>query len=293
MTRLTPTKSQLLLTLKDRQNVSLMLLKKLHEFCVANDIMYSLAYGTLIGAIRHKGFIPWDDDIDVMMLRPDYERFCATYKSEGTSLYCFQNNPECFIGFARICDDIYTNSSKNSWLCGGAFSGVWIDIFPIDSVEDDPDEYMEHYRLMQDYHVKSYKYRARLSGFDKTNKFRTNVLASVMKLPPFYQIYKKKAIAFMNEFVGQIKRVPFGTTGHYSQLAIPGAGSKNYLKPEWFDNFVQVDFEDGRFYVMEGYDPVLCCAFGDYMQLPPEDQRTPLHESQHFFWKRFYDKSTV
>lgn len=278
-------KSRIPLSLKDRQNVSLMLLNKLHQFCVANDIKYSLAYGTLIGAIRHKGFIPWDDDIDVMMLRPDYERFCDTYRSEGTSLYCFQNNHECFIGFARICDDVYTNSIKNSWLCGGGFTGVWIDIFPVDSVEDNSDEYKAHYLLMQEYHGISYKYRARLNGVYKTNKFRTNLLASIMKLPPFHQIYKKKAISFMNKYVAQIKRVPFGSTDHYSQLAIPGTGSKNYLKAEWFNEFVLVEFEDYQYYVMAGFDQVLRCAYGDYMQLPPEDQRTPLHEYQFFYWK--------
>lgn len=278
-------KSRIPLSLKDRQNVSLLLLKKLHQFCIANDIKYSLAYGTLIGAIRHKGFIPWDDDIDVMMLRPDYDRFCATYHSEGTSLYCFQNNPECFIGFARICDDVYTYSVKNSWLCGGGFTGVWIDIFPVDSVEDDQDEYLAHYHLMQSYQGNSYKYRARLNGVYKTNKFRTNLLASVMKFPPLHQIYKKKAIIFMNEFVKQIKRIPFGSTNHFSQLAIPGTGSKNYLNVEWFKEFILVDFEDSQFYVMEGFDPVLRSAYGDYMQLPPEDQRAPLHDFQFFFWK--------
>ena len=285
MTRSVYKRNRHLLSLKDRQDVSLMLLKMLHGFCVQNNIRYSLAYGTLIGAVRHKGFIPWDDDIDVMMLRPDYERFCATFKVEGASLHCHQNKPDCFIGFARICDDVYTNSIKNSWLCGGGHTGVWIDIFPVDNVEDDPVTYDQHYRQMQFLHGDIYKYRARLNGIYKTNKLRTNILAAFLTLPPFHQILKKKAIRFVDKYINEMKRVPFGTTGHYSQLAIPGSGSKNYLDIEWFSDFILLDFEDSKFYVMKGYDAVLRSAYGDYMQLPPEDQRTPLHEYQFFYWK--------
>ena len=274
------------LSLKDKQDVSLYLLKKLHAFCEDNDIHYSLAYGTLIGAVRHKGFIPWDDDIDVLMLRPDFDRFCASFKMEGLSLHCHQNDPGCFIGFARICDDVYTRSIKNSWLCGGGYTGMWIDVFPVDSVEDDPDEYLAHYYKMQELHTGTYKYRARLNGIYKTNNFKANVLASILKLWPFHQIYKKKAVQYMDNFIKEIKRIPFGTTGHYSQLAIPGTGSKNYLKTEYFDDFVLLDFEGLKFYAMKDYDTDLRLAFGDYMQLPPEDQRTPLHEFQFFYWKK-------
>lgn len=279
-------KNRHLLSLKDRQDVSLMLLKKLHDFCVRNNILYSLAYGTLIGAVRHKGFIPWDDDIDVMMLRPDYERFCTTFSSKGTSLHCHQNEPGCFIGFARICDDVYTNSIKNSWLCGGGYTGVWIDIFPVDSVEDDLLTYEQHYHDMQKLHGELYKYRARLNGIYKTNKLKTNILAAILTLPPFHQILKKKAIQFVDNYIQEMTRVPLNSTHHYSQLAIPGSGSKNYLDSDLFSHFVLLDFEDSKFYVMEGYDSVLRNAYGNYMQLPPEDQRKPLHEYQFFYWKK-------
>ncbi len=79
------------LTLSDVKAVSLDILKDVHEFCIAHDIKYSLAYGTLIGAIRHKGFIPWDDDIDIVMPRPDFERFFKEYKSEKGIIVYLQN----------------------------------------------------------------------------------------------------------------------------------------------------------------------------------------------------------
>ena len=81
------------MTLEEIQQVSLEILKDVHRFCVENDIKYSLCYGTLLGAIRHNGFIPWDDDIDIMMPRPEYDRFIRLYQSEkGYKLFAAENN---------------------------------------------------------------------------------------------------------------------------------------------------------------------------------------------------------
>ena len=92
------------LTLKDLQQVSLELLVDVHEFCVNNNIRYSIAYGTLIGALRHKGFIPWDDDVDLMMPRPDYERFCHSFCSNKFKLIYYGNDKTALAGFARVVD---------------------------------------------------------------------------------------------------------------------------------------------------------------------------------------------
>lgn len=92
------------MTLREVQLFELGIRKDVHEFCMANHINYSLAYGTLIGAIRHKGFIPWDDDIDIVMPRPDYDRFCRTYKSQaGYEIFSpIQGNS--YLGYTRVCD---------------------------------------------------------------------------------------------------------------------------------------------------------------------------------------------
>ena len=80
------------LTLKELQQVSLDIIKDVHSFCVNNNITYSIAYGTLIGALRHKGFIPWDDDVDIVMPRPDFERFCREYRSDKLRLIYYGND---------------------------------------------------------------------------------------------------------------------------------------------------------------------------------------------------------
>ena len=136
------------MTLQDVQKVSLNILEKVHRFCVANNIRYSLSYGTLIGAVRHKGFIPWDDDIDIMMLRPDYEKFLSSFKMPGIGLMS-QHDPSSFIFYSTVYDTEKTYCVYRFPLCTSYTGGVAIDVFPIDYIEDDFTAFQHKLELLE------------------------------------------------------------------------------------------------------------------------------------------------
>lgn len=124
------------LTLRELQNEELNILKDVHSFCKKNNIRYSLYGGTLIGALRHKGFIPWDDDIDIIMPRPDYDRFCKNYKSVNYKVADMHSEKSFMLAFARVYDDKRTTSiSTYPWISKDV--GVWIDVFPADGLSLD------------------------------------------------------------------------------------------------------------------------------------------------------------
>ncbi len=274
------------LSLKELQSTSLQILKKVHEFCLKNEIKYSLAYGTLLGAVRHKGFIPWDDDIDIMMTRPEYERFCKSFKADGLNLYCHQNDPTCYLTYARVCDDVNTVSSKSSWRYGGGNTGLWIDIFPIDAVENNADQYKERYNKARYYYFKLFRFRAFLNGWAKENSLKLNCFAALLKIWPFSTIMKKKAYQFVDEAVRFQSEIPFGSTEQCSQITLPNSGSAKSISSAIFDSYRLMKFEDTSFFAVKDYDSILKNWYGDYMILPPESERIPAHHAWHsFFWK--------
>lgn len=272
-----------IMTLQEIQSVSLGILKDVHRFCMENDIHYSLAYGTLIGAIRHKGFIPWDDDIDVIMPRPDYDKFCSSYKSDRYRLLAnVQDGGGYMLAFARVCDCEKTSVDMLS-----PFSvervGVWIDVFPADSVSDDYPEFKKQYLKSEVLYAKANRARnARVRFSLKKQTFFYNIKLLAKKILTCRGIMVYRYVREQKEVA---KEVPYGTTGHWSQLCCCDDGVKSYHNMDVLSDFQMKPFEDEQFMVMKGYDGFLRNIYGDYMQLPPENERKPRFHSSVFYWK--------
>ena len=137
------------MTTKEVQQVSLDILKDFHNFCIKNGLHYSLSGGTLLGAVRHNGFIPWDDDIDVQMPRPDYDKLLHTYQSENGYKIYSRELPEfaeqkMFYTHARICDTSRTHvdTGIRPWISENV--GIWIDILPCDGISSDKNTAKTH-----------------------------------------------------------------------------------------------------------------------------------------------------
>lgn len=267
-------KSYKYLQLEDIKKISLEILKKVAKICDDNGFRYILAYGTLIGAIRHHGFIPWDDDIDIQMPRPDYERFLTymeTHHDELGNLRVFNRNntKNYFYGITRVCNtdfEIHTNNERD---CG---MGIFIDVYPLDGVGRTYEEAV--YRLI------------------KANRVNLNyVTDSVIKVAYTGSIHERlrKAIVRMlgakyyekkiEEILQSCNYEESNYLGIASWLDVPQVYNKTV-----FDNRVKVSFEDTEFYAPKDYDYVLRLIYGDYMKLPPKEDQAPHHG--YVAWKK-------
>lgn len=267
--------SQQYMSMQDIQKVSLNILKKTAEICDKQGIKYCLAYGTLIGAIRHKGYIPWDDDVDLMMMRPDYEKFLKYYAEHKEEFGCLEvmnmdNNPKYPYMITRVSDSRYTIKVKNERDCG---LGIFIDIYPIDGIGNSEEEAKA---LL----IKSCKYPSSIFlatrkyyhfGITKTWKKR------LIKVPAFIYTH----IMGKNYFVKKLNALLADLDYDHSEyVGCPAWTNFPYIdvyRKEWFEDLIKVPFEDGEFYAPREYDKVLRITYGDYMQLPPEKDRIYHH----------------
>lgn len=250
------------LSLRELQFAELEILKYFDNFCRENELKYSLAGGTLLGAVRHKGFIPWDDDIDVCMPRPDYEKFVSSFKHESLFI-THDRESNAKYPFTKILD-------KKVMLNHEGFSEVenlWIDVFPVDGLPENDKRLAKIYK-------KSTFYRKvigfnQVENFDKYHGRHNKIVAKLIGI--FAKIYGyKRAIRNSiklaqkydyekSDFVGAV------TWGCY------GVGER-MVKSE-YEKFIEMEFEGYNFFVMGCWDSYLHGIYGDYMQLPPEDKR--------------------
>lgn len=267
------------LSLKDLQQTALDILKDVHAFCVKNNLRYSLAYGTLLGAVRHKGFIPWDDDIDIYMPRPDYEKFFSIYKSENCVAV---HESQSYIAFGRVCDNKKTIVKTTlPWEKSNQL-GVWVDVFPIDGIDDVKAHFSQTIQSIDELLTKQLAARRSMPGLFYQK--------SPVKI--FKQFCRKAKYLFLNvQKVNQNiadfrSRIPYETANHCSQLVCNGNKDKEFFEKTIFENYTELDFEGEKLMAVKDWDTVLRMNFSDYMQLPPEEERVQ-HSSDHtkFYWK--------
>ena len=265
------------MTVKDIQMVSLDIMKDIHDFCVENSIKYSLQGGTLLGAIRHHGFIPWDDDIDIVMPRLDYERFCKTYKSKKGYQLVSRHNNESYVIFARICEMEKTLvKCEVPWT--NISTGVFVDIFPLDGAEDDYEMAAARMTQIKELFQKSLRVRGRFLKWADVHGVKEK-----MKLIAKRIVYQHSKV--FEEYEKRCLEIPYGSTNHYCNIAYLEYGMKEYHRTAVLEECVLHQFEDSQFYIMKGYDEALHEKFGDYMKLPPVEQRVTKHSVYKHYWK--------
>ena len=252
--------------------VSLDLLLELDRVCKKHNLKYFLMGGTLIGAIRHDGFIPWDDDIDVAMLREDYEKLLEIGPAEFNEPYFFQT-PETdenyYFSFAKLRN---SNTSGISY----AFryekfnQGIFLDIFPLDNclLGDLEDRFDKINKLVADNST-----YMRMSNPNPSESDKERIATHSGRNP--MDVYNE-----IQEIAMQYKDIET----EYISTAVLTAYKYDTLlyKKSWFDEIIYKDFEGLRFPIPKMYDEALRVQYGDYMQLPPKEQRGNWHSQTVF-----------
>ncbi|NMA48498.1 MAG: LicD family protein [Tissierellia bacterium] len=262
-------------TLRKAQLVQLEILIEFDRICKINNLSYQLFAGTLLGAIRHKGFIPWDDDIDVAMVRSDYEKLLDICKNDLKTDYFLQNystDPNFFRQFSRMRKD-NTKYIQKGYKDIDMHHGIFIDIFPLDNVK--PNSIVENIRC-KILLILSRLNTIRNKGVSPKSNIFKRVIGILIKSSNILihksvhdKIETKIMKIFNDKDTGYLNHLTNGTTKVRFERFL--------MKEEDFHDIIDWEFESLKFPIPKNYDNHLKNMYGDYMKLPPKEKQKPHH----------------
>jgi len=275
--------------MNDLQKRLLVILKVFAQVCEKHNLRYFLNGGTCLGAIRHKGFIPWDDDVDVMMPREDYEKFLTLqdeFKGTPYFIQSWKSDRHYIYGFTKLRDssstfieDFYKNHRINH--------GIWIDIFPIDGMSKKPIERSKCAKRVR--YIWFNTYLAYLPALTRKVHKETlfkdillNIVGGLFKIFDINHYRNKK----MDKYANKYKIEESALSGNLFGFTFKKAA----MDSDIFSDYVYVDFEDTKLRVMKRYDDYLKNIFGDYMKFPPLKDQQGHHHNKGFSLTEGYEK---
>ena len=257
------------LTLQELKETELEILKMFDAFCKENNIKYYLSHGTLLGAIRYKKFIPWDDDVDLLIPREDYNRMLRLFKdSDRYQLFTFERDPNCSLPYTKLCD----MSTRKVEVAhdDGSKLGVDIDLFPLDAWDDDLEKAKKEARYL----LKNVN-KLRLIRMEKPNT------AHPLKKLKGWMILSYLKMRGSKPYIKKILRVSTNKKSKGSRYLGCKAwcvyGEKGIIPAEVFADTVDIEFEGMMFPAPIGWDTYLTCLYGDYLPEPPKDKQKSHH----------------
>lgn len=267
------------ITLEELLKLQVEILSKVDNFCRKNSIRYTVDGGTALGTIRHKGYIPWDDDIDIAMPRPDYNKFISTFNESFPNLkvYAPELDLNYYAPYANVCD---TRTLLLEGANGhhGMEMGVKIDVFPIDGVALNLEEYHKINRRIGLLWAALRSKRASMKIIWKTNKTIFYKLL-IYRIAFTFRSYS----SIQEEIIKLVTKYEYEEAQYVENLTIP-LPKDIRCSHKAFEEYDDVPFEDITVSIIKGYDEYLTKLYGNYMELPPIEERVAHHDFSAF-WK--------
>lgn len=271
-------KSNREITISERKILLIEMLKKLSELFEENNIEWYIGYGTLIGAVRHKGFIPWDDDVDILIPRRDYIRLIRLIEASESSLLkphmvgiTYTTIPKGhYYHRLKIADDrtyTYVDDMQRP--------GVFVDIFALDAIHEDENIFKAK-RI-----INIYCNLCDLCNSEEIKKSKGIKNVAYRALNTIFSIIGKKRLLsfFERALICKSNDISYG----YYMNAVSAYGLKDINRIEYYDETIKLRFEGITVPVPRGYDMILKNLYGEYMKLPPVNQRHG-HDGEKIYW---------
>ena len=261
--------------IREIQQMELGIMEYIHETCQKIGVKYFLAYGSLIGAVRHKGFIPWDDDMDICMLREDYEKlqdYLIANPDERYEVMSYKNNLNYVYPFMKVQDNHTYLLEEDVRIDSNM--GIYVDIFPVDGYENDANFKNKMTKLIKKRQLSCYTFK----GITNT-KSVLNSLIRYISVIIFYFTNTNKYVAQIEELAKSRKVSDYEEVDYliYKDM------NKPVWRREWLEQVTTGTFEGKKFMIPKNYHEILTSDYGDYMQLPPVEQRVSHHDFK--LWK--------
>ncbi|NTM34144.1 LicD family protein [Enterococcus faecium] len=264
------------LTMIEVQQRAVNILMYIDKICRKNELKYTIFYGSLIGVERHKGFIPWDDDIDIVMPRPDYNKLIDLLKTdENYTLLAFETRTHYRYPFAKLIDPNTIAKTKQYFGGEDPGLGVFVDIFPIDGIPDTEKEREKLREITEQYRLNlmdTFKW-----CYARSFYFSKALIKLIMRYPYHRKLLKEGNDRYWRDkYQEMAKSIPFGETktcGYMEWIHI----NWGVFPTEWFHEFEDVEFEGHKVMAIKDRKKFLKLRYGNYMEMPPEKERVTHH----------------
>ena len=261
-------------SVEELRQIQMDIMDHIHEICEKNGIRYTLGGGSLLGAVRHKGYIPWDDDIDLVMLREDYDRLFDALAKEK-SYYrgiTFESDEDYTLSYGKVLDDRTVMQEA----VDVAPTGVFVDVFPIDNFSDDDAEGM---RVMKKCRSLLNRYAMKTMRWRKGRALSKNLFLMACKV-----ILCRTSARSLALKLDKTARTSNNENTKRVAIYLGVYGEREIFQREKFEEYIDYLFEDRTYKGIKDYDYYLSKLYGNYMQLPPKEQQVT-HHSFKAWWK--------